>query len=125
MRSRRVSTATPPLPYPRPAHDSRSGRFYTPPPFAEWLDAVAWELKALEPVDGPAALRLWIDPAGADLELLPVDRLPDDHHRGGLRGDLDNYVKAYGDALQRSQRLNNDEQIIRIDARFGRRKETE
>ena len=117
-RPSRIRLTAPPLPYPRPAFDPRSRRFYTPRAFADWLDAAAWEFKALEPVTGEARLDVIVFPSGADVTLTPSDGT----HPTSLRGDLDNYVKAVGDALQRSDRIRDDRQIVEITAAFASRK---
>ena len=89
----------------------RAGRTYTPRTTLEVQQQIADQYAG--PVfEGPVSLEVILAP---DYTHVVISDLPADH-RSKLGGDLDNYLKLLGDALQ-GVAYKNDKQIHRIIAR--------
>lgn len=106
-----------PVPFTRPG-EARDGHRYTPAEYEAWLDSAAWRFKAAtrtREFDGPVVLEVTVRGDGIDVTVSEHDgRRPK-----GITGDLDNYVKAVGDALQRSGVIGNDRQVLGLLAGFA------
>lgn len=89
----------------------RNGRTYTPKTTIEVQQMIASTYTG-PMFDGPIELEVIFSPAETHVVItsLPVD------HRSKLGGDLDNYLKLVGDALQ-GVAYTNDKQIHKITAR--------
>ena len=66
-------------------------------------------------IDGPVALNLEVHPDQLVAEFVAVGP---DTRPAGLRGDLDNYIKAVLDAAQSGGLLVDDRHVVAITARF-------
>ena len=102
---------------PRPASRprvTRNGTFYSKP-YAEWKkNALEQYPDKLEHMfDGPLFVRVTVSAGGLDIELqeFEVSKRPK-----GVRGDIDNYVKAAMDFLQESGAIANDKQVELLEA---------
>ena len=98
------------------------GRPYQPKAFVEWREATAWVLREaanrVRPglrLDGDLLLALYL---GRDAAKLRLRAAPDGTDRYGLRGDLDNYAKAYMDVAQDAGLIGNDSQIVGLTVGF-------
>jgi len=105
-----------PVPAARPR--VAAGHAYTPAGYREWLEAAAWEVKAagIDRRTGPVTVNLVIHPTGIGIGL---SEPPPPVGRGGLRGDLDNYIKAALDALTGGGAWEDDRQVSHLTARFS------
>lgn len=105
-----------PVPAARPRFSSRSGTTYTPAPYSEWKSEAAWRMRTGTPgtFDGPVAVGVSV---GVDGVTVTVEGAPLLRPKG-LRGDLDNYVKAALDALQDSGVIGNDVAVQSVSASF-------
>lgn len=101
-----------PVPKARP----RSGKngTYTPKRTVDYENAIrkafCEKYPTHEPLDGPVTLVMDFEP-----DRISVDIYPSLAVKSKLRGDLDNYVKAVGDALN-GLAYNDDKQVQRIEA---------
>lgn len=90
---------------------TRRGRAYTPErtTLAEHAIAAAWKRKfgRRKPLEGPVRLEVDFDKKGQWITVTPID------DKNVLRGDLDNYVKLIGDALNGVAYLD-DKQISEV-----------
>lgn len=114
-----------PVTFQRPGQ-SPSGRRYTPTKYRVWKEAFAWE--ALASHDGPPhddaiIVGVEVAPNGIRATFAPVGRrfTMDMAYRTtrpkGLRGDLDNYLKAVLDAAQ-GVVFHDDRQVVSVHACF-------
>tara|TARA_R110002051_G_scaffold242304_3_gene302665 strand:- start:133 stop:420 length:288 start_codon:yes stop_codon:yes gene_type:complete len=91
---------------------TRRGRVYTP------KESIEAELHIAETIgegvpefDGPVSVTMIF---GKESTAVTVKAL--DEAKSALRGDLDNYIKLLLDGIQRSPLIENDRQVIHIDA---------
>lgn len=90
------------------------GHAYYPKRYAEWLELASWQVRAsAKRVEGPVRLVVVFRRDCVEVEVLPGRPRP-----SGLRFDLDNGIKAVGDALQAGGVLADDVQVTEIVARF-------
>ncbi len=84
-------------------------RRYTDPTYRAWKDDFGWCAKAAHagpPWDWPTIVGIQIGPDGVRARFVPLDipprfdSVPIVERPKGLRGDLDNYVKAVLDSVQ-------------------------
>lgn len=110
-----------PMPAPRP----RAGRggVHNPQAYTDWKDNIAWDIKLRSRQsngdfgDVPVEVNLMLYPTAAALQIVEAD--PNDGRdttRRRLKGDIDNYLKAYLDALQHSGVIVNDRQVVAVRA---------
>jgi Holliday junction resolvase RusA-like endonuclease len=111
----------PPIAFARPGRNPLTGKRYNPHRYQGWRDAAAWELRrqAVEPYAGPVTLTLEVHPDG--ISVLVASTLTE-HRPAGLTADLDNYVKAVGDALKTAGVLGDDRQVVALRAVFDDRR---
>ena len=95
---------------------------YNPAGYATWKEAAGFVAlgvrKGRAPLVGPLGAELVVTPDGIAFEVYELE--PDTGARGlyGLRGDLDNYVKATLDGLQKVL-FADDRQVETITAHFA------
>lgn len=106
-----------PIPFGRP-----DGRRRNPASYADYRKLLEDQLAVirnrhrLETLTGPLLVEVIVEADRVYVELVPstlTGRLPD------LPGDLDNYVKGIFDALQTAKIIEDDRQIVRLEARFN------
>ena len=113
----------PPVSWKRPQR-ARQGHTYTEPKVKAWMDTFGWEAKvahAGEPWTGP----LWaLIEIGADVVCVTFGQVGEEgvaafgaSRPRGVRGDLDNYVKAVLDAGEGIV-YQNDRQVVAVHAGF-------
>jgi len=78
---------------------TRSGRVYTPKQTTEYENALAaeWQALGLPMFEGPIRMSVTYDNNGQFIRITPLDDVP----KIKLRGDLDNYLKATLDGLNK------------------------
>ena len=101
-----------PVPKGRPRM-TRRGRVYTPKEsiLAEVLIAESIGEKAPN-FTGPVSVEMIFSKESTTVTVRPLD----EDAVTGLRGDLDNYIKLLLDGKQRSPLIDNDRQVLHIDA---------
>lgn len=107
-----------PVPAARPRFDSRTGRAYTSRRYEEWKERAVLEVRSSSPGpahSGPVETLVDVTAEGIAVRVVPLRRR---FRPKGLRGDLDNYLKAALDALVEADVLEDDRHVESIDARF-------
>ena len=100
-----------PVPKGRPRM-TRRGRVYTPKESIEAEELIAEIIGDKAPVfDGPVSVEMIFSKEYTTVTVRALDDA-----QTGLRGDLDNYVKLLLDGIQRSPLIENDRQVLHIDA---------
>lgn len=100
-----------PVPKGRPRM-TRRGRVYTPKESIEAEELIAEIIGDKAPVfDGPVSVEMIFSKESTTVTVRALDDA-----QTGLRGDLDNYVKLLLDGIQRSPLIENDRQVLHIDA---------
>lgn len=86
-----------PVAWSRTDRNPRTGRRYNRAHYQRWLDSASWEVRAQvgDPIDGPCAVSVLVMPNGIGVGITPAESRA---RPVGLRGDLDNYLKAALDA---------------------------
>ena len=104
-----------PMPKVRPRFDSRSKRAYNPKEYTEWKEDVALQAKAqhMPHFNGPVSIEVALR---ADTTLVVVQSI-DTERPKHVRGDVDNYVGSYMDALQ-GIAYENDRQVHDLRGRW-------
>ena len=102
---------------PRPASRprvTRKGTFYSKP-YAEWKKGALEQYggRVEHMFDGPLFVRVTV---GADHLDIEVQEFDVSKRPKGVRGDVDNYVKAAMDFLQASKAIANDQQVELLEA---------
>ena len=101
-----------PVPKGRPRM-TRGGRVYTPKKTLEWEKLIQDSIDEDCPrFEGPVEVELTFE---SETVLCTITQMHEDT-KSKLRGDLDNYIKAFLDGLQRSNLIEDDKQVLRIDA---------
>ena len=107
-----------PVPFARTRGDGADR--YNPAGYATWKEAAGFVAlgvrKGRAPLVGPLGAELVVTPDGIAFEVFELE--PDTGARAGLRGDLDNYVKATLDGLQKVL-FADDRQIETIRGHFA------
>lgn len=124
----RIIVAGRPVPFARPGR-TRDGRRYTPDRYRQWKISAVSHIRLgggprgtldlsrrPEPIEGPVSALVVVRGGELELELAPAGDLT--ARPTGIRGDLDNYVKAALDAAQDSEWIADDRQVVSIVARF-------
>ena len=87
----------------------QGNRRYLDPDYRAWKEAFGWTAKTAhdgKPWDWPVIVSILIAPDGAKAKFVPLgidprfDAVPIVERPKGIRGDIDNYVKAVNDAVQ-------------------------
>ena len=92
---------------------TKSGRVYTPKKTLEWERVVQESIPDDCPhFDGPVEIEMTFESESVLCTVTPMA----EGTKSKLRGDLDNYIKAFLDGLQRSNLIDDDKQVLRIDA---------
>jgi len=105
-----------PVAYPR-ARSSRSGaRFYVEP-YASWRETAAWEVAAQREgtLEGPVWVSVKVQSDGL---LIKTGSAVAHIRPKGVRGDLDNYLKAALDSLQAGGQIGDDRQVVHLLGQF-------
>ena len=105
-----------PVPFGRPVGGA-VGRYHNPANYAVWKEAAGYKIKADKTMsfDGPVSVMVGV---WADGVSLMVGETPKDARPEGVRGDLDNYVKAVLDAAQDGGLISDDRMVHSIVAQF-------
>tara|TARA_R100000656_G_scaffold93837_2_gene67949 strand:- start:1916 stop:2203 length:288 start_codon:yes stop_codon:yes gene_type:complete len=91
---------------------TRRGRVYTPKESIEAEKHIAETIGEEVPAfDGPVSVTMIF---GKESTTVTVKALDD--AKSPLRGDLDNYIKLLLDGIQRSPLIDNDRQVLHVDA---------
>ena len=91
---------------------TRRGRVYTPKETIEAEEHIAKVIGDEAPnFDGPVSVQMIFCKESTTVTVKPLE---EGHTL--LRGDLDNYVKLLLDGIQRSPLIENDRQVLHIDA---------
>jgi Holliday junction resolvase RusA-like endonuclease len=106
---------------PKPFHRvwSNGTQRFNSPSYTEWKTQVGWLIKAamtkgrVERFDGPVSLAVVVGPESFVVWI----RSADEPRPRGLKGDLDNYVKAILDAANQVL-FADDVQVVTVAARF-------
>lgn len=113
-----------PIPWKRTLGSGK--RRYTNPVYGAWKDDFGWAAKQAhdgEPWDTPTVVRILVAPGGVQARFTPATPGPVVHtvevvrRPKGIRGDLDNYVKAVLDSVQKIV-VKDDRLIVGISAGF-------
>lgn len=100
-----------PVPKGRPRM-TRSGKVYTPQESREAEEFVAEAVGDDAPTfDGPVSVQMIFSKESTTVTIRPLSEAETE-----LRGDLDNYVKLLLDGIQKSPLIENDRQVLHIDA---------
>ena len=102
-----------PVPWTRTAGGPRR---YQSPKYAAWLDEMRWLMTSQSPQQqtGPQRVEMEVTPDGIVVRLSHSEQ----KRPKGMRGDLDNHVKAVLDVLA-PQWYEDDRQVTELEARFG------
>lgn len=105
-----------PVPKERPRLNRKTGVVYTPKRtlLAEGLVRQAWRDAEFPKMTGPLYINVGVKAEGFQIYM---DGAPFYRSRGGLRGDIDNYLKVVMDGLQGAA-FDNDNQIIAAEVWF-------
>ena len=109
-----------PIPFTRTGQNPQTGHRYQHPEYREWKESAGWHMKADRPgpptAPGAIALEVKVQHDGISLW---VDRIAPSHrpYKQGIRGDLDNYVKAVLDAGN-GVLFEDDRQVVRLNSSF-------
>jgi len=96
----------------------RKGHAYLEKGYADWLDEAIILLKMIarkqkiRTAEGPLAVGIQLKRDAIRIEVAPS--FYPKTSRGALRGDIDNYVKAILDAMQKAELIENDRQVERL-----------
>lgn len=102
-----------PVPFQRAR--SQGGQRYNDPRYADWKDRAGWLMKAARVrFDGPVAVTVEVTAGGLGVAFSEADRV----RPKGVRGDLDNYLKAVLDAANRIV-YEDDRQVVGALVEFG------
>jgi len=108
-----------PVPFARTRGQGQTGR-YNPERYRQWKEAAGFVALGIRqgqpPLVGPLGAELVVTPDGIAFEVFELPLLTGS--RAGLRGDLDNYVKATLDGIQKVL-FADDRQIETITAHFA------
>ena len=100
-----------PVPKGRPRM-TRRGRVYTPKESIEAEQLIAETIGDKAPVfESPVSVEMIFSKESTTVTIKALDDA-----QTGLRGDLDNYIKLLLDGIQRSPLIENDRQVLHIDA---------
>lgn len=105
-----------PVPKGRPRM-TRRGRVYTPKESILAEEHIAETINDVLAVQdtptftGPVSVEMIFDKESTSVTVRPLQEA-----QTGLRGDLDNYIKLLLDGIQRSPLIDNDRQVLHIDA---------
>lgn len=106
-----------PVPFTRPGQTS-AGKRFTPERYRLWKDAAAWQMKGQHLGDKPVRVLIHVYSNRIEYDFAVTEPT----RPRGIRGDLDNYVKAVLDAAQDSGVIADDRQVVSIEAIFHPRK---
>jgi len=91
---------------------TRRGRVYTPKESIEAEKEIAEIIGEDAPVfSGPVSVTVTFSKESTSVTLKSLGEAS-----SGLRGDLDNYLKLLLDGIQRSPLIDNDRQVLHVDA---------
>ncbi len=114
---RRLQVVVPGRPVPFARALSKGARRFDEPKYAAWKEAAGWHLKrarleaGLPLFEGPVWLSIVVEGGQVEVHVLEVEaRRPK-----GIRGDLDNYVKALLDAGNGTL-FHDDSQVVMLHA---------
>ena len=125
-----------PVPFARPGV-GKGGKRYTPRRYNDWKTMAVQFMRIVntvphltEPVSAVVGvysdrLMVTISPIGSVGALNLIEGGAMFSRPKGVRGDLDNYVKAVLDAAQDAQWIEDDRQVVAITAFFGNTEEIE
>ena len=109
----------PPLGFKRP-RPNKHGGYYSPhhADLLDWRQLIQNQMRvnSEQIIEGPVSVSLHIGKDSTDIELAPIVGC-DPCRPKGIRGDLDNYVKAIVDSLQ-GPAFFDDKQVVDLAARF-------
>ena len=114
-----------PVPFARPGH--RDGRRFTPAAYKAWRGLASETMRFVGKVpllEGPVSVRVMVDSDRVLVEAHELDPAAGWRRPKGVRGDLDNYVKAVLDAMQDAGWIIDDRQVFEINAEFYERDKT-
>lgn len=103
-----------PVPASRPRVSK--GHAYYSKRYQEWKEQAAWQVCAVgKRIDGAVKVTVVVRRDSIEIDVSPsaVQRPT------GVRGDLDNLLKAVLDALVAGGMLADDSQVVELEARFG------